>query len=80
MKSAREAAGMNILQAAEASGVHRVNIGVFEADTKTPTLATLYKLATAYGVNVCDLLPGGVLPDAKRPTPEPPPRAMGKRK
>jgi transcriptional regulator with XRE-family HTH domain len=59
-----------IRQAAEASGVHRVNIGVFEADTKTPTLATLYKLAAAYGVNVCDLLPGGELNGAVVPPAE----------
>lgn len=68
LKAARTAAGVTQVAAAEASGVSRVNISAFESDGKTPTLATLYKLAAAYGVNVCELLPSGVLPDA---TPEP---------
>ncbi len=61
LKAAREAAGLTQVQAADRSGVSRTNISGFEAEVKTPTLGTLYKLAAAYGVNVCDLLPGGEL-------------------
>jgi transcriptional regulator with XRE-family HTH domain len=81
LKAARAAAGLTQTQAANASGVHQVNISKFELDTKTPTLATLYKLAAAYGVDVCDMLPRdsqGQLP-AEEEEPEPPAKA-GKKK
>jgi len=84
LKAARAAAGLSQLQAVERSGVHQANLSQFEADAKTPTLATLYKLASAYGVNVCDLLPGGdlggavVLPAEEEP--EPPAKKAGKGK
>jgi transcriptional regulator with XRE-family HTH domain len=58
LKLFREAAGLSQQDAAELSGVHRVSIVRFESDERVPTVATLYKLATAYGVNVCELLPG----------------------
>jgi transcriptional regulator with XRE-family HTH domain len=75
LKAVRTTAGVTQVAAAEASGVSRVNISSFESDAKTPTLATLYKLAAAYGVNVCDLLPGGLYegkpvlpaPESKKP-------------
>jgi transcriptional regulator with XRE-family HTH domain len=67
LRAARETSGLSQGQAEERSGVHRVNISKFEAGTKVPTLATLYKLAEAYGVNVCDLLPGGKLPGPEKP-------------
>lgn len=57
LKAAREAAGLSQQQAAEASGVHNISISQFENDVRTPSVATLYKLAAAYGVDVCDLLP-----------------------
>jgi transcriptional regulator with XRE-family HTH domain len=61
-RAAREKAGLSQAEAAELSGVHFINLSKFENDKSTPTLATLYKLAEAYGVNVCDLLPDGVKP------------------
>lgn len=57
LKGAREAAQLSQQQAAERSGVHAVSISRFETDERTPTLATLMKLAEAYGVGVCDLIP-----------------------
>ncbi len=84
LKAARTAAGLTQVQAAESSAVSRVNISSFETDAKTPTLATLYKLAAAYGVNVCDLLPGGDLGGAAvlpaEEDPEPPAKKAGKPK
>src|SRR5262245_59463742 len=57
LRAAREKAGLSQQQAAERSGVHAINISKFENDKSTPTLATLYKFAEAYGVDVCKLLP-----------------------
>ncbi len=82
LKGARVAAGLTQVQAAEASEVDRVNISKFEGDNKTPTLATLYKLAAAYGVDVCDLLPRdaqGQLP-ADEPDPAPAKKASAPKK
>ena len=73
MRAAREAAGMTQVAAAERSGVHRISIMKFETERTVPTLDVLYRLAAAYGVNVCELLPGGVLPDAPA---EPPPPSV----
>lgn len=83
LRAARIAAGYTQPSAADASGVHHVNISGFETETKTPTLATLYKLAAAYGVNVCDLLPGGMyngrpVPPAPEPEKNPPAKKKGK--
>lgn len=57
LKAAREAAGLTQQQAADRSGVHAVSIARFESEARGPSVATLYKLADAYGVTVCDLLP-----------------------
>lgn len=57
LKAAREKAGLSQNEAAELSGVHTISLSKFENDRSTPTLATLYKLAEAYGVDVCALLP-----------------------
>jgi transcriptional regulator with XRE-family HTH domain len=57
LKLAREAAGLTQIEAAAKSGVHQVSIARFETDVRVPTLRALYKLAEAYGVDVCDLLP-----------------------
>jgi ribosome-binding protein aMBF1 (putative translation factor) len=75
LKLAREAVGLSQQDAADKSGVHQVSIARFETDERVPTLATLYKLAEAYGVNVCELLPGGKLP----PGEEKPPSKKGKK-
>lgn len=64
--AARAKAGMSQVQASAASTVPRTMISQFEIGAKTPTLATLYKLAAAYGVNVCVLLPGGELPKSPK--------------
>jgi len=59
LRAAREAAGLSQQQAGERSGVHAVSIARFETEVRTPTLKALYKLAAAYGVGVCELLPPG---------------------
>jgi len=58
LRAAREAAGLSQVDAGERSGVHAVSIARFETDVRTPTIATLMKLADAYGVDVCELLAG----------------------
>lgn len=60
MKETRTAAGLSQQQAGDVSGVHRISIAKFETGKTVPTLAVLYRLAAAYGVTVCDLLPPGV--------------------
>lgn len=62
LKAAREKSGLSQYQAAEAAGVHQVSIAKYETGKATPTLPVLYKLADAYGVTVCDLLPEGDQP------------------
>lgn len=44
-------------QVSATTGVNQSNLSQYESGSKTPTLALLYRLARAYGVNVCDLLP-----------------------
>lgn len=55
--AAREAAGLSVQAAADRSGVHGVSIARFEKGRRVPTIATLCKLAEAYGVSPGDLLP-----------------------
>jgi transcriptional regulator with XRE-family HTH domain len=72
--AAREAAGLTLQAAAEQSGVHLVSITRFEKSIRVPTIATLCKLAGAYGVAPGDLLPpatGRDPPEALPPGPEP---------
>lgn len=64
LKAAREAAALTQVQAGEKAGVHHISIAKFETEKATPTLRVLYRLAAAYGVKVCDLLPAS-LPDAE---------------
>ncbi|MFO0798970.1 MAG: helix-turn-helix transcriptional regulator [Gemmataceae bacterium] len=64
LKAAREKSGLSQYQAADAAGVHQVSIAKYETGKATPTLPILYKLADAYGVAVCDLLPEGDRPPA----------------
>ena len=81
LKAAREKAGLSQLEACAASGVHQANLSQFENGARTPTLSTLYRLAEAYGVNVCALLPGGLPnPDAAAEDAEMPPAKEKKRK
>jgi transcriptional regulator with XRE-family HTH domain len=72
LKSFREKAGLSQTQAGERSGVHHVSIAKFETDASVPTIATLYKLAEAYGVDVCDLLPESRYHATAKKTPTPP--------
>ena len=55
--AARTKAGLSQRQVEAASAVSSAMICQFEMGKKTPTLATLYKLADAYGIDVCELLP-----------------------
>ena len=57
LREAREASGLSQVQAGEKAGVHHVSIAMFETEARSPTVRVLYKLAEAYGVSVCDLLP-----------------------
>ena len=57
LRAAREAAGLTQQEAADRSGVHAVSIARFETEVRGPSVATLYKLAEAYGTTVCKLLP-----------------------
>lgn len=57
LRAARLKAGLTQRAAAQASGVHVMNISKFETAKATPTLRVLYRLAAAYRVDVCDLLP-----------------------
>jgi len=57
LRAAREAAGLSQVDAGERSGVHHTAIAGYEIERRVPTLMTLYRLAAAYGVKVCDLLP-----------------------
>ena len=62
------------------------NLSAYERGLKTPTLAVLYRLATAYGVEVSELLPlvEHVNPpaedDESPPAVEPTPRVISKKK
>ena len=57
LRAARDAAGLSQVEAGEKSGVHHISIAKFETEKVTPTLRVLYRLADAYGVSVCSLLP-----------------------
>lgn len=67
LKEVRANSGLSQQSAGELAEVHPVSIAKFESGNTVPTLGVLYKLAAAYGVNICDLLPGGVSP-AEVPT------------
>jgi SOS-response transcriptional repressor LexA len=60
--AARAAAKLSQLQASEASSVPRTMISQFEIGAKTPTLATLIKLAGAYGVDPINFTPVSEVP------------------
>lgn len=66
LKAARESAGLTQQEAAERSGVHAVSIARFETEVRCPSLLSLYKIADAYGVTVCDLLPSPPHSKSKR--------------
>ena len=86
LSSCRSKAGMTLAQVEQASSVPMTNLSAYERGLKTPTLAVLYRLATAYGVEVGELLPlveHVNLPaedDESLDTVEPTPRVTSKRK
>jgi transcriptional regulator with XRE-family HTH domain len=49
LREAREAAGLTQMKAGERSGVNHANIAKYETGASAPTIATLYRLAEAYG-------------------------------
>ena len=55
--AAREDAALTQAAAAAAASVDRPSLSLYERDLKAPTLPVLYRLAAAYGVPPCDLLP-----------------------
>jgi transcriptional regulator with XRE-family HTH domain len=57
LRAARETAGLSQQQAADRAGLYQATIARYETDERVPTLGALYKLAVAYGVDVCELLP-----------------------
>lgn len=57
--AAREAVGMTQVAAASSANIGRGNLWQYERDRKAPTLPVLKRLADAYGVTVCSLLPEG---------------------
>lgn len=57
LQSARESCGLTLRAAAVRSGVHIVSIARFEKNRRAPTIATLCKLAEAYGITPGELLP-----------------------
>lgn len=72
LKQARVKCGFTQTQAGGASGVHQTNISEFEQGLKTPTLATLIRLAVAYRVSLSDLVP---LPGVRAAETAPPPES-----
>ena len=84
LRELRVRAGIKATVLASDYGLSQPAISRYETGAKTPTLAVLYKLAAAYGCNVCDLLPGGIVPRAEPPEPVAPPAprppARGKHK
>lgn len=56
VRTLREAAGLTQAELAERSGVSQTWISRLERGQENPTLATLRRLAAAFGVRVTDLL------------------------
>jgi transcriptional regulator with XRE-family HTH domain len=56
VKHLRQRRKMTQAQLAEEAGIHRIYVAQIEAATKTPSLATLERLAKALGVKVGKLL------------------------
>jgi transcriptional regulator with XRE-family HTH domain len=54
----REAKAMTRYRLAKLSGLSAEGISKLEKPGSDPKLSTLYKVAAALGVTVCDLLPG----------------------
>jgi transcriptional regulator with XRE-family HTH domain len=57
LRHIREERSMSQADLAAASGVDRATINQVEGGRRSPTLATLYKLAVALGVEAADLIP-----------------------
>lgn len=66
LKDLRERATLTQQQAADAAGTYQGTIARFETEKRVPTIGQLVKLAGAYGVDVCDLIPDAPKCGAKK--------------
>lgn len=57
LKDARMAKGLSFREAAQLAETSYSNISVYESEKKMPTVAVLRRLARAYGVTTCELIP-----------------------
>lgn len=57
-REARERAGLSLTGAAEALGVTKAAVSIWESGKGNPLLENLQKMASLYGVPVGDLLSG----------------------
>jgi transcriptional regulator with XRE-family HTH domain len=57
LRRLREQRGMTRYRLAKLSGISPEGVGKLERPGSDPKLSTLYKVAAALGVRVCDLLP-----------------------
>ena len=82
LRAARTAKGLSLSDVQKASGVDRAGLSLYERDIKAPTLPILAKLATTYGVTICELLPVDQQPALPPPVPPaaPAPASARKRK
>ena len=55
--AARESARLTLRDAGEAAKVSFQNLGMYEREEKTPSVAVLRRIAAAYGVTLNDLVP-----------------------
>jgi transcriptional regulator with XRE-family HTH domain len=58
VRSRRERAGLSQEQLAFRVGLHRTYVGSVERGERNITLANIYRLATALGCRVTELMPG----------------------
>ncbi len=57
LKDARSAAGLGLREAAIAASTYHSTLSTYESEKKMPTVAVLRRLAKAYGVTTCELIP-----------------------
>jgi transcriptional regulator with XRE-family HTH domain len=69
LRELRQARGWTMYRLGKASGITPEGISKLEKPGSDPKLSTLYKLAVAFGVKVCELVPeaGGHKQGKKRP-------------
>ena len=67
LKELRESLGMSQARLAEAAITHADSIVKFEQGKRLPTLELAWRIATALGVSLNDLVPSRYHPQAQRP-------------